>query len=113
MFLSKLCEVVISFETTYAWTGCCDWPPIAFASWFVPEEPTALKSGGIDGIVGAEPKLGADGAPPPPDGADLPANVGTFVFVIAFTCAKPEAIAAPAAAKPKAGPIIGIGASEA
>ena len=45
-------------------------------------------------------------------GGVLPPKVGSLVEVIAFTCAIPETIAAPAAAAPKTGPIIGIPASD-
>ena len=73
------------------------------------EEPTALNAGGKDGIVGAVPNDGAEGvAPEPADGAVFPASVGTLVFVIDLTCANPDTTAAPAAANPSAGPIIGI-----
>ena len=64
MLFCRLCAVVTSFATTYAWTGCCDCPPIASANWFVSLAPTILKLGGCE----PPPPLGAlpEAAPPPP-----------------------------------------------
>ena len=68
-------------------------------------EPTVLNEGGLG-------KGGADDDPPETAGGVLPPSVGSLVDVIALTCAIPETIAAPAAAAPRTGPIIGIPASE-
>ena len=66
-----------------------------------------MNDGGIEGTLGAEP-LPPEilGEPPPP----FPS--GVLVDAIFFTFAKPAVTAAPAAAKPKAGPIIGIPAND-
>jgi hypothetical protein len=106
IFLSKDCAEVTSFATTYACTGCCVCPATASANWLVSLAPTILKDGGCVAAVGFVGVATFGVEPPPPE------IVGVFVDVIALTLAKPAAVAAPAAANPNAGPIIGIPAKD-
>ena len=107
MFLSKLCAVVTSFDTTNAFTGFCSAPATTSANCLLPLSPTLLKLGGGGGGGGGVDALGAIPAPPP-----LPPNCGVFVATIFLTLAIPATTAAPAAAAPKTGPTIGIPAND-
>ena len=85
MFRSNSCAVLTSFETTNALTGCCACPPIASANWFVPDAPTMLNAGGIDGVAALPPPVavGVVGA----------VVVPTLVLFIALMFARPAAAA--------------------
>ena len=95
IFLSKLCAVVTSLDTTNALTGA--WLPKLCAIWFWPEVPTTLKLGAAEGTAGA---FGTEPPPPPPNGV-LTAKIDCTDF-------KPPAIAIPALIGANTGPTIGI-----
>ncbi len=96
----KLCAVVTSWLTTNACTGGC--PPNACANWFVPLVPNISNDGVCGVVVVGAVILGVD------TDCSEAVDTGFLVALICFIVLNPWTNAAPYAAAPKAGPIIGM-----